>query len=250
MVKKQIEINDKKVNIRKPLRRGREKNLDGGTGSEPSLSSLQRRAGNRAVQRLIVQRSGEGAHELEDETAARINRERGGGQPLNEGAATRMSETTGYDVSDVRVHTSPEADDLNRQLGARAFTTGKDIYFRDGAYNPHSLSGQELLAHELTHVVQQGTGEVGGSSRMTVNAPGDIYEQEADSVAKSVQSTTSPAGIQRQEVPEEEEEVQMQEEEEEEVQAQEEEEEEVQMQEEEEEEIQTQVEEEEEVGKG
>ena len=50
----------------------------------------------------------------------------------------------GYDFSDVHVHTSPEADALNRDLSAQAFTTGNDIYFREGAYDPNSSSGQEL----------------------------------------------------------------------------------------------------------
>jgi hypothetical protein len=132
----------------------------------------------------------------------------------------------GYDMGGVRVHTSPEADDLSHQLGAKAFTTGQDVFFREGAYDPGSTAGKELIAHELTHVVQQGTGQVQGGSRMTVNAPGDAHEQQADASARA----TTSAGVQRQEeLPEEEalqaqeeEEVQMQPEEEEElVQAQE-----------------------------
>jgi len=49
---------------------------------------------------------------------------------------------------------------LNKQVGARAFTTGSDIFFRQGEYNPDSSAGQKLLAHELTHVVQQGGAKV------------------------------------------------------------------------------------------
>ena len=56
----------------------------------------------------------------------------------------------GHDLSGVRVHTSPEADDLSHQLGAKAFTTNQDVFFREGAYEPHSSAGQELIAHELT----------------------------------------------------------------------------------------------------
>ena len=110
----------------------------------------------------------------------------------------------GADFSGVRVHTGGEAHQLNEQLSAKAFTTGNDIFFRGGEYNPQSGSGQELLAHELTHVVQQSSGAVGGGSgAMRVNAPGDRFEQEADSVAKSV--TNSPPAVQRQETPEAEE---------------------------------------------
>jgi hypothetical protein len=241
-------------------------------GSESAaMATLQQQVGNRAVQRLIAQRAGAGAFDLDDDTAGRINSQRGGGQALDAGVQAKMGAATGHDFSGVKVHTDGEAHTLNEQLGARAFTTGQDIFFRSGEYSPGSSGGQELLAHELTHVVQQGTGRVsGGGGKMTVNAPDDSFEQEADSVAQSV-STGPTAGIQRQEEEElqtkrlqrqeEEEEVQMQPEEEE-VQTmrlqRQEEEEEVQMQPEEEEvqamrlqrqeeEVQMQPEEEEEV---
>jgi len=86
----------------------------------------------------------------------------------------------------VRVHTSPEADHLSRELGARAFTTGKDIFGREGALSPHTSEGQKTTAHELTHVEQQSSGLGGGVGRMRVGAVGDAYEQEADSIASSV----------------------------------------------------------------
>jgi hypothetical protein len=119
-----------------------------------------------------------------------------------------MGDSFGQDFSGVRVHSSPEADDLNHQLSAKAFTTGQDIFFREGAYAPGSSGGQELIAHELTHVVQQSTGAVSsGGAGMTVNPPGDSFEHEADHVA----STLGAAGVQRQAEEEEEEQVQMQE---------------------------------------
>jgi hypothetical protein len=115
-----------------------------------------------------------------------------------------MSDSTGQDFSDVKVHTGPESHALNEQLSAKAFTTGSDIFFREGAYDPGSSGGQELLAHELTHVAQQRSGSVGGGGgRMTVNAPGDAYEQQADSVAKAVTGATP--SVQRQATPEDEE---------------------------------------------
>jgi len=199
-------------------------------GSEPAgLAGLQRAVGNRAVQRLLVQRSGDGPSELDDETASRINSARGGGQPLHAGTQTQMGEALGADLSGVRVHTSPEAHDLNQRLGAKAFTTGTDVFFRQGAYQPDASSGQELIAHELTHVVQQSTGAVGGGGgKMTVNAPGDAFEQEADGVASDITRGSQATGSQQSDEIaqlqplEEEEEVQMQElEEEEEVQMQE-----------------------------
>lgn len=176
-----------------------------------ALTSLQQMVGNQAVQRLLAQRSGDQPFDLDDDTIGRIGRERGGGQPLDSGVQAQMGEAVGADFSGVRMHTSAESDALNRDLSARAFTTGQDIFFREGAYQPHSAGGQELLAHELTHVAQQGSGAVGGGgSRMQVNAPGDAFEQQADAVAHSVAGPAGvTAGVQRQAVPEEEE-VQMQ----------------------------------------
>jgi len=68
-----------------------------------------------------------------------------------------MESTLHADFSRVRVHTDTEADALNRALHARAFTTGRDIFFGRHEYNPATSDGRELLAHELTHVVQQTT---------------------------------------------------------------------------------------------
>jgi len=154
---------------------------------------------NRAIQRLLAQRSGDGTFDLDDATAGRINRARGGGQALDAAIQTKMGEAMGADFSPVRVHTGRASHDLNTQLNARAFTTGSDIFFRNGEYSPSSSGGQELLAHELTHVVQQSSGAVGGGgAAMRVNAPGDRFEQEADSVAKQVTSAAATRPVQRQ----------------------------------------------------
>lgn len=191
---------DKKGKVTKPkvTEKPDKRHDPGGTPRAADLTSLQQQVGNQAVQRLLVQRSGEGPFELDDAVAGRINRERGGGQPLDSGVQEKMAGTMGQEFDDVRVHHSPEADQLNQQLGAKAFTTGQDVFFREGAYEPHTSSGQELIAHELTHVVQQRTGQVGDSGGMTVNAPGDVFEQEADAVAKSATGPGATAEVQRQ----------------------------------------------------
>jgi len=181
------------------------------TARQPPVAALQNQIGNRTVQRLLAQRTDTAPADLDDDTADRINRARGGGQTLDTAIQQKMGEAMGADFSDVRVHTGGESNQLNEQLGARAFTTGRDVFFRDGEYNPGSSSGQELIAHELTHVVQQGSGAVSsGGSKMQVNAPGDQFEQEADAAAKQVTSadaapSPSAEGVQRQELPEEEE---------------------------------------------
>jgi len=215
MTKEHISVSDEqKTTPRKPKHVEPNKRHEGGSEQAPNLAGLQQMVGNRAVQRLLAQRSGEGPAEIDDQTAGRINRARGGGQSLDSAVQKQMGAATGHDFGGVRVHTSPESDDLNRQLGAKAFTTGQDVFFREGAYDPHSSGGQELIAHELTHVVQQGSGAVSSNGGgMTVNAPGDAFEQEADAVAQTVAGPGAGADVQRQE---EEEDVQMQPEEEEE----------------------------------
>ena len=60
------------------------------------------------------------------------------------------------DFGNVNIHTDSESDGFNQSLDARAFTLGSDVFFRQGEYEPDSDQGKELLAHELTHVVQQG----------------------------------------------------------------------------------------------
>ena len=81
---------------------------------------------------------------------------RGSGQSLPDDTRGMMESKMGYDFSNVNVHTDSTSDALNRSVSAKAFTTGSDVYFSGGAYNPASKDGQQLLAHELTHVVQQG----------------------------------------------------------------------------------------------
>jgi hypothetical protein len=208
MAGEEVRENAERVRVRKPeLSRATVKAEDPAC-SLPGLASLQQRVGNRAVQRFLAQRSAANAPMLVDEQVAqRINRERGGGQTLDSSLQTLATEAMGHDLSGVRVHTSREADALSRDLSAQAFTTGRDIFFRAGAYDPHSAGGRELIAHELTHVVQQRSGIVGSSGGgMVVNPPDDAFEREADAVAGCLSGAA--AITQRQQVPEEEEPVQ------------------------------------------
>jgi Domain of unknown function (DUF4157) len=83
-------------------------------------------------------------------------RNTGGGQSLDSGIQAKMESGTGHDFSNVQVHTDSQADALSDSLGARAFTTGSDIFFKSGEYNPGTTDGDKLIAHESTHVIQQG----------------------------------------------------------------------------------------------
>lgn len=81
---------------------------------------------------------------------------RSGGWILPKEVQTKMEAALGADFSDVRIHVGPEV----ASIGAIAFTWGSDIHFAPGHYNPHSMQGQQLLGHELTHVLQQRAGRV------------------------------------------------------------------------------------------
>lgn len=83
---------------------------------------------------------------------------RSSGQPLDAGTRAFMEPRFGHDFSGVRVHTDARAAESARAVNALAYTVGKDVVFGEGQYAPGSGSGQRLLAHELTHVVQQGGG--------------------------------------------------------------------------------------------
>jgi hypothetical protein len=169
----------------------------------PTVKQMQRALGNAAVQRMLVQRAAAGPTEVDDEIAGQISASRGSGAALDEGIADRAGQALGQDFTNVNVHTDGAADNLSRSLSAKAFTTGSDIYFREGAYQPATSDGQRLIAHELTHVVQQGGSSPSVQAKMTVNDPNDQYEAEADQVANTIMSMPEEAVTQRQEEDEE-----------------------------------------------
>ena len=86
---------------------------------------------------------------------SKIEDSAGSGNALPGKSLKEMNQAFGKDFSDVKIHHDTEAAELNKELGAQAFTHGKDIYFNDGKYDTENTSGKNLLAHELTHVVQQ-----------------------------------------------------------------------------------------------
>jgi hypothetical protein len=150
-----------------------------------SLLRLQRQYGNRYAREVLhLARQSEPDAEAGPAVERAIEGARGGGQALDSTVRHRMEPSFGADFSGVRIHTDARADDLNHSLNAKAFATGQDIFFRQGAYSPGTSSGRELLAHELTHVVQQNGETV--HRQMTVSQPGDRHEVEADRMANAV----------------------------------------------------------------
>lgn len=186
------------------------------------LLNLQRQVGNQQVARMLaqrqvapLQRASEAEEEEEEDVAlmrdpllqrstevardvpevgleggpisaglaGRIQSKRGGGAPLADTMRSQMEGAFGTSFEHVRLHTDTESVSISRSLGAKAATTGSDIFFGQGA----SPGDKSLLAHELTHVVQQSSMS-SGSGAMTVNKEGDSHEQEANAMARSVTS--------------------------------------------------------------
>lgn len=108
---------------------------------------------------LQLKRLGSNHLQASSQLEERLNQSKSGGQSLPGNTNAFMSKAFGRDFSGVRVHTGSDAVQMNQDLGAKAFTNGSDVYFNKGQYNPESSEGKHLLAHELTHVVQQGEAE-------------------------------------------------------------------------------------------
>lgn len=184
--------------------------LQGSTSGQASvLRQLQRSYGNRYVGQVIqakmtVSQPGD-SHELEADRAADVAMRRmadpqsrasegaqtppvevgggtsqAGGQSLPPDVQQQMGQAYGADFKNVSVHTDSESETLNESLKARAFTTGQDVFFGRGQYNPHNTEGRELIAHELAHVVQQsGRGPHHPGTGVTLNpiSSGSIQRQ-------------------------------------------------------------------------
>ena len=165
--------------------------------------SLQRIVGNRAVQRLI-QAGLEEANGQESPTAERapgpiVNEVLNApGEGLDPAIRTLMESHFGVDFSGVRVHTDAGAAESAGAIHAHAYTSGQDLVFAEGRYAPGTAEGQRLLAHELTHVVQQAAGPVTGTptadGALSISEPTDVFEQAADVHADGVMAGASREG--------------------------------------------------------
>jgi hypothetical protein len=120
------------------------------------------------------------------------------GAPLPEAIRARLESAFGHDFSHVRIHTDGAAAEAAEALHALAFTIGRDIYFGRGQWNPAAGAGLELLAHELTHVVQSDEGRLPGprGPGMDVSRPTDPHEREAYAMGRQVANTLGP-GVSR-----------------------------------------------------
>jgi hypothetical protein len=164
--------------------------VDGSTRSR-AINRLQRQRGNSYVQRVVedVQNKrgmpGRLVGLSQPDMVEEVQQRKDSGSELPDNPREKLEDHFATDLSEVRVHTGSESEALNRELNAQAFTVGSDIFMAENKYNPDSTEGQGLLAHELTHVGQQT-----GFTSQGVQREGMPEEEEQ---------------VQRQELPEEEE---------------------------------------------
>jgi hypothetical protein len=171
-------------------------------GVEPAaVLHLQRLSGNASVGALV---DGE-AEERRSPVLDVIGK--GGGAPLRSDVRGQMEAGLGADFGDVRVHAGGAAAESAHAVSAKAYTVGNEVVFGQGAYQPDTADGRHTLAHELTHVVQQRSGPVDGTSTgdgVALSHPDDRFEREAESTAAAVgrgetaQVSAAPASVQRQ----------------------------------------------------
>ena len=107
----------------------------------------------------VMRQTTPGTTPRQNDVGELLARSRGGGHPLPHISRNFMEARFGHDFGKVRIHADDNEARMTQQLHAEAFATGHDIYFRPGGFAPHTASGKKLLAHELTHVVQQRGGE-------------------------------------------------------------------------------------------
>jgi predicted chitinase len=150
---------------------------------------------NTPTPHLVLQRAISDAHSVEKGevfATARVNETLDSpAQSLDAATRAEMESRFGHDFGDVRVHANSRASDSARAVNASAYTVGKHVVFRAGQYHPETKAGKRLLAHELTHVVQQGDASTGlmqnhRCSGPAISPPGDRAEQEADRGAEAV----------------------------------------------------------------
>lgn len=127
----------------------------GGLFFQPADSVQRKCAECEKEENKMIQQKANGPVTATPSLASRINNSTGHGKPLPAKTLNEMGSSFGTDFSGVKIHTEENAAQMNNELNAQAFTHGKDIYFNKGKYNPETSEGKHLLAHELTHVVQQ-----------------------------------------------------------------------------------------------
>lgn len=127
---------------------------------------------------------------------SKLKNSSGNGQKMDAKTKAEMENSFGADFSGVKIHAGNAAVRMNKELGAQAFTSGNDIYFNEGKYQTNSESGKRLLAHELTHTIQQGATKVASSETNVIQREnGTVETSEGVEEIEGMQVTSSAEDI-------------------------------------------------------
>jgi hypothetical protein len=152
---KEDKLQKKEEDIDKPIENIHRKPIFDSAAETPPDDNLQRKCTACEAEESI-QRAGDTEGGVSEGFSSQLTATKGGGQAMPSDVKDSMGSAIGADFSNVRVHTDRTASDMSQSIQAQAFTHGNDVYFNEGKYNPASSEGRHLLAHELTHTVQQG----------------------------------------------------------------------------------------------
>ena len=169
-----------------------------GVATPSTVLSMQRLAGNAAVVQMLSQT------DLETEEVSAPDQSpvldvvgRGGGEPLDKRTQRSMEQALDADLSDVRIHQDAAAGASAEAVKAHAYTVGNEVVFQPGRYEPETTEGRRMLAHELTHVVQQRSGPVEGTPTgdgIAVSDPADRFERAAEANADRIVGAGGSSG--------------------------------------------------------
>jgi hypothetical protein len=152
---------------------------------------IQRQAEEEEEEHIQTKKSGEKTSQASYGLNAQIHSLKGGGQPLPKSERAFFESRFGSDFSQVRVHKDSQAAETARVVNARAYTMGQDMVFGSGQYAPETTAGKRLLAHELTHVVQQNKTESASIYSNDALCPDgrDIHQSHGDILQRDLAQT-------------------------------------------------------------
>ncbi|QNF34703.1 DUF4157 domain-containing protein [Adhaeribacter swui] len=168
-------------------------------GTKSDTVPILRRKSQSLFASNILPRNGRGSPPIATNFEQTLAASKGGGSALPDATRQFMESRFNADFSSVRIHTGPTAENLSSIIQAQAFANGPDIYFNQGKFSPDSTSGRTLLAHELTHTIQQGASKANVSAQKINSNPAttklsrSVLGQTAGESSYQTRSTPEPS---------------------------------------------------------
>lgn len=150
------------------------------------VNAQSKTAVNSSLQGSVLQRAAVNASPVSEVPPTVYDTLKQPGQPLNDDTQKFMESRFGHDFSGVRVHTDGRATESARAVNALAYTVGRNVVFGAGQYSPGTIAGKRLLAHELTHTIQQGDNK---QAAIRIENPDSSAEQEAAYVGQKMMTS-------------------------------------------------------------